>query len=120
MSRRSKLALLVGSLGLFVAAATVLTALRPSGSSPPVDNLPGVNEHVGKTMPQILKQFGEPGYEWDGHFGNPRADYAAAQNPARSFVYNRQSGGTLYLSFERRGSEWVCFTSHWLPKGGVF
>lgn len=80
---------------------------------------PVQGQFVGQTRAAIEAKYGKPTDEWTGHYGNPPVSYAEQHSPAISTTYQR-FGGTLYLSFEPRQGEWVCFSSDWLPNGCVF
>jgi hypothetical protein len=80
---------------------------------------PVADEYVGQTKTSIFKQYGAPTHEWNGCYGNPSGDYAKKHDGAVTVVYQR-STGLLYLSFDRVGDEWVCFSSHWMPNSSMF
>jgi len=71
---------------------------------------------VGQRKETMEATYGRPTSEWAGHFGAPDASYAELHSPAISTTYERLSG-TLYLSYEQRQGEWVCFDSFWCPNG---
>jgi hypothetical protein len=73
----------------------------------------------GQEKQAILKKFGKPTREWVGHYGRPPEDYLQNHKDAISVTYD-YSDGKLYLSFEKRGDDWICFSSDWLPEGAEF
>jgi hypothetical protein len=77
---------------------------------------PSTGKFVGKTKASILRRFGEPSHQWEGHYGAPSWDYASQHSPAVTFMYERWTG-IHYLSFELVDGEWVCFRSSWMPNG---
>ena len=76
------------------------------------------NTYVGRTRAQILEALGPPTEEWEGLYGLPRQDYADRHRGARTLYYEWRSG-RFYAAVERGGGDWVCFESHWVPKGVV-
>jgi hypothetical protein len=87
----------------------------------PIDRgkLPIADEYLGKTKTFLIWKYGSPSKEWSGHYANPPTDYIEQHKPAITISYERFTG-VLYVSFERKGDEWICFSSHWLPKGWAF
>ena len=80
---------------------------------------PVEGEYLNQRMAAIRDRFGPPSDEWEGHYGNRTDEYIKKHDPSVTMIYVR-SAGTLYLSFERVNGEWVCYSSHWMPKGTVF
>jgi hypothetical protein len=74
--------------------------------------------HVGKTRDEIVAEFGEPKSEWKGLYGLPPATYAA-QHAGGKTLYFEWPSGRFYASIEEVEGRWVCFDSHWVPKGWV-
>jgi hypothetical protein len=74
------------------------------------------DEFVGKRRAEVIHRFGQPTFQWDGHYGLPSGKYVSEHSPATTMSY-RRPGGILYLSFEWRCGEWICFSSTWVPNG---
>jgi hypothetical protein len=75
--------------------------------------------YAGFTKSEILQQLGAPAATWMGHFGLPPLDWAEQFENPKSFAFERETG-TLYVSVCTKNKEEVCFSSHWLPNGGVY
>jgi hypothetical protein len=108
--------------------ATVWPALTCEPVGPPRGELPQALEGesvpisgqlVGQLRSSILARFGPPTHRWKGHYGNPPLSYRWAYAGAITITYERPTG-TLSLSFCKEASRLVCFSSDWLPAGGVF
>jgi hypothetical protein len=76
------------------------------------------NTYVGKTRAQIVQALGQPTREWEGIYGLPPQDYVDRHPGARTLYYEWPSG-RFYAAVERVRGHWVCFESHWVPKGTV-
>jgi hypothetical protein len=82
-------------------------------------NRPVSGTHIGQKKDEFVSQYGRPTKQWPGIYGGPPDDYSQSHPTAITLVYERASG-TLYLAFEIINSEWVCFSSDWMPTGCVF
>jgi hypothetical protein len=80
---------------------------------------PVAGSFIGHSKSKITERFGPPSHQSKGHYGNPPAEYRRKYAEAVTFFYDTPTG-TLYLSFCLEEGDWVCFSSHWLPKGVVF
>jgi hypothetical protein len=80
---------------------------------------PVSGEFIDQSRKAIEAKFGPPSHECKGHYGAPPVFYTSQHDPAITVTYER-GGGTLYLSFDQREGEWVCFRSDWMPTGWVF
>jgi hypothetical protein len=81
---------------------------------------PVYGEYIGWTRTAIEAKHGPPSHEWQGHYGPPvDEEYARKHDPAVTVIYER-GDGTLYVSFEKKNGEWICFRSDWMPTGWVF
>ena len=108
------LAILITALGGFV-----LYELRGN----PFDPLdrgkePVSGQYLGKSKTFIIQKYGSPSKEWAGHYGKPPTDYIEEHSPSTTLLYERFTG-TLYISFERKDDDWVCYSSYWLPNGWI-
>jgi hypothetical protein len=74
---------------------------------------------VGQTKAAIEARYGKPTREHAGYYGKPDVSYEKEHSPAITTLYIRFSG-RLFLSFEQREGEWVCFDSLWCPNGWDF
>jgi hypothetical protein len=77
------------------------------------------NSYVGFTEAEIIREWGKPQKEWDGHYANPPVDYVKQNSPARTLLFRRWTG-ELYVSVKLQNGEWICFSSNWLRKGWAF
>ena len=93
---------------------TLLHACAPGPAS-----LPGRNKFVGLTNRQIVAQLGVPTAQFVGPYGTPAAAWAGRHKQQVTYLYIWPSG-TLYLSIEPAGAQWICVCSNRLPKGGAF
>src|SRR5476651_2482907 len=68
-----------------VAAAVAVYMLR-GNIFDPLDRgrRPFSGEYVDQTKASIVARHGPPSAEWQGHYGNPRADWARQHEPAVS------------------------------------
>ncbi len=123
MKQRRFLWCAVGALAVLAAGAAAALAVYLYRGNPfdPIDRgkSPVADQYVGQTKAALIAQYGRPTHEWEGHYGNPSLAYAEQHDPAVTLTYVR-STGALYLSFERKGDEWVCFSSCWMPNGWAF
>jgi hypothetical protein len=105
---------------LAIAAAGAVYMLR-GNILDPLDrgHWPFSGEYIGQTRASVVARYGPPSAEWQGHYGNPREDWAKNHEPAVSMDYKRLTGN-LYLSFHQVNDEWICFSSDWMPDGWVF
>ena len=78
-----------------------------------------VPKFIGQTREAIEAKYRKPSDYSAGHFGLPDISYVKQHSPAISATYMRFSG-RLFLSFEQRQGEWVCFRSLWCPNGWDF
>jgi hypothetical protein len=114
MSLRRRWAVL-GILGLACMTALVVYLVRGDIFDPlNRGRSPVSGEFVEQSRTAIEAKCGPPSAEWEGHYGNPPNEYTREHDPALS-VTCRRGAGTLFLSFERRNGEWVCFSSDWMP-----
>src|SRR5262245_29598167 len=74
---------------------------------------------LGHTKESIIRRFGPPSVQFDGHYANPPFEYRWFFFDAVTLMYERPSG-SLYLSFCYQKGQWVCFSADWLPTGAVF
>jgi hypothetical protein len=87
---------------------------------------PRTQSLTGRTEAQIRGYYGSPvsqddGYTLLGHQGMRRG---APSGSYRTLVFNlrnssRHEGGTLYVWFEQKENQWVCFESRWIPENVV-
>jgi hypothetical protein len=78
-----------------------------------------VDDFVGQKKAAIEARHGKPSNEWAGYYGRQPIEFTKQHSLAISTACER-GGGILYLSFEQKNGEWVCFKSHWMPNGAVF
>ena len=100
-----------------MASAVALVALVVSCTVS--SKAPKNDAFVGLTVEQVIERLGRPDDRFDGNFGLPDADWAREFEPCETFTYQNWNG-TLYLSVHVRHGTKVCFSSAWLPRGGVF
>jgi hypothetical protein len=109
-----------GAFSTLALLAVVVLATYMYRGNPfdPIDRGKSVatDEYVGQTKASIVAQYGQPTCQWAGHYGQPPEDYVKQHDPAVSCTYTRATGA-LYISFEQKGGQWVCFSSHWVPNG---
>jgi hypothetical protein len=105
-SQRTFIVFVMAILALGTAAILYWNSLQPPS-----------NSLVGMTRREIIAVWGQPGSEWEGHYGRPRKEDPL--HPVRSLMIER-GNWDLYASFYQEGDEWICFISSWIPKGAVF
>ncbi len=112
---------MTAALVLACASLVAFCIIGKSKVNPIDDPLSGPisGEYVGETKTDLISRFGEPSHQWNGHYGSPSLEYARQHVSAITITYKRPNG-VLYLSFEKKGDEWVCFRSNWMPNGCVF
>lgn len=104
---------------LVLAVLGVVAVLAWRGGWSPAVIPPAPDAYVGQTREQIIDQLGAPDGRWPGHYGNPPLDWAKQYEPCETLTYLKWNG-TLYASVYQKDGQWVCFSSHWLPKEGAF
>ncbi|HVW35746.1 MAG TPA: hypothetical protein VHB99_00520 [Pirellulales bacterium] len=73
---------------------------------------------VGQSRAAVVSKFGLPKDEFDGHYGLPDASFVKLHPTAKTLIFP-QSGGKLYISFERKGAKWIAFACSYVPDGSV-
>ncbi len=77
--------------------------------------------YVGQTEAQLRAAFGWPADDQEGYhplgLRGPAAPLAGG--PIRTTVYETKTG-SLWVWLERRGGNWICFESEWVPNGTDF
>lgn len=81
---------------------------------------PAENALVGMNMDAVAASYGQPLHTFDGHYGLPEFSWTQQfQGEVQTCVYARVSG-EIYVSYERRGGDWIAICNSYLPRGAVF
>ncbi|HEX8913237.1 MAG TPA: hypothetical protein VF796_12830 [Humisphaera sp.] len=103
------LATVVLSVGLASFVFMHWTGCEPVPAPPPA-----AEAYVGLTEAQIVDRLGPPGGTTEGTFEKVPPGYLKRHPTARTHRYQYPSG-TLYVSIEQVGENWVCFDTDWVP-----
>jgi len=91
--------------------------IHPAFVSDPTKVVEG--SHIGRTFEQIVSELGQPNCFDTYPYGNPPADYLAKFKEMRTLRYFYPAGRFL-ASISLVDGQWICFSSHWMPKGTEF
>ena len=81
---------------------------------------PGPNTLVGRSESAVRARYGTPEHEFSGHYGLPAMSWAQQfGGEIKSGVFWRLRG-RVYVTFEKRGGQWVVISNQYLPNGAAF
>jgi hypothetical protein len=75
---------------------------------------------VGSTETAVRSRYGEPTYEFAGHYGHATQAWAQQfKGEVKSGAFWRL-GGHVYVTFEKRNGQWIVISNSYLPRGAAF
>src|SRR5262245_51341589 len=84
----------------------------------PDESRPIAQTHVGRTREQLLTELGEPTRVGPWQIGMPRQEVFDKYKGLETLEWHWPSG-TFLASVYPVGGRWICFDSHWVPKGCI-